>query len=394
MLCLMTWQQLVALAKKTTNETGAGNSQLDDNSLSPKPSRTSSSLLDPKARALPSASLPKKVATVSPNLSKARVFTPHQRPTAAIEPMAKQPVDPLPKIHDLLSSSASSTSCAPVATSSASVQSAEFVRKNSSDATADARSGLFDNLSLASQLEGFASCPTSEASSTTTAGNLKDLLLKSTTGNQQSAPEAQMSSHYQWTGDQSSSNDGSSSNSYAWPDYSWNTSWNANNQWPNQWAQSQDFNGTAAHNASTSAMNATSTSSSSRSSSSTMSSENSVAAGTLYNGQYSHFGGANHWPSYNNSYPSHSPAGSATTPAGSAGLGSATQYPISAASSSFYPAANPYFGSNSSGYSNVNASSSYVAAPQQPNYPNLSANYHQYSNNFAPGYSYPGSFSQ
>ncbi len=45
--------------------------------------------------------------------------------------------------------------------------------------------GMFDHLSLASQLEGYASCPTSTSAAS---GNLKDLLLKATAGTNASSP--------------------------------------------------------------------------------------------------------------------------------------------------------------------------------------------------------------
>merc|ERR1712071_707471 len=107
----------------------------------------------------------------------------------------------------------------------------------------------------------------------------------------------------------------------------------------------------------------------SSSSSSTPVDSGSGVAGSAFSSlqQYSNFGANNHWPNYTNTYPpTHSPVG---------------QYP---SSNSYHP--NPYFSSNSN-----------FTYPQvQPNYPNMS-NYHQYGNNFTPGYSphpYPGSFSQ
>lgn len=98
-----------------------------------------------------------------------------------------------------------------------------------------AASGLFDNLSLASQLEGFASAQEAVTS------NLKDL-LKSTTNNGAgsvpvtSADDPAVPSNFGWSGESSVAT-GAGSN-YPWNEYSWNpSSWN-NNSWNNAWAQS------------------------------------------------------------------------------------------------------------------------------------------------------------
>lgn len=393
-------KQLASLAQKSAadllTEVGVGCSQSDvesnsNSGLSPK---RPSSLLDPKARALPSASLPKKVATVSPNVSKARVFTPN-RPMATVEPMTKSPIfnpslrpdlSPSPgtmcpnpsALSALTALSASPLTAKPASFTRRSglspdlgdfVSKSELEHQSSLDSNGSSRSGLFDNLSLASQLEGFASC--TSAAARPTAESLKDLLK--TTNN---ATSENVASNVQWSDDQAAS--GGVNTPSQWSDYpQWNNGqWNGastSNQVNWQWSQQQqqqlppqqvqsNFTG-ASGTGSTSTADAN-------------------APADAYNTQqYSNnFDSNNQWTNYNSAttaanstYPSHSlPVGHYSTP-------------------SYFPTS--YFGSNAPAYNTYPQTS-------QPGYAGLNSNYHnQYSghggNDFTPSYSqpYPGSFS-
>lgn len=407
-------KQLATLAQKSAadllTEVGvsSGHSDIESNGnssnsgMSPK---RSSSLLDPKARALPSASLPKKVATVSPNLSKARIFT-SNRPTAAVEPMTKHPnVNPTPIIETSSIPSIQANQVNPPSTLSAlsalsasplgtktinfhrspelSSDLGEFNAKNdiqhsSLDSHGSSRSSLFDKLSLASQLEGYASCTSNAAKPT--AESLKDL-LKTTTNT-----ASENVSNFQWNSEQPTS---SGINNASWPDYSqWNNGqqWNGastsnqvNWQWPQQEQQQQQplhqqLQLSQGHSNFASVTNNTG---------GTTTSDSANTPTDVYGGlQYSNnFDTSNQWSHYNSSastaasstYPSHSlpPAGNYST--------------------------SPYFPTS---YLHTPAYSTYPQT-SQTGYTGINTNYHnQYSghggNDFTPNYSqpYPGSFSQ
>lgn len=404
-------QQLAMLAQKSAADfklefTGNGGSLSEESGssnsgLSPK---RPSSLLDPKARALPSASLPRKVATVTPNLSRTRDVTP-LRKTAAVETLAKTS-------SEIQSSSASSmlaSLCsAPSALSAFSALSASstvpssvpqrpelpsellnFAAKSDVEANlskqptddSDSGSGLFDNLSLASQLEGFASSTSVTAAST--AESLKDL-LKTPSNEALSTTAGQ-----QWNGEQTAETSGQET-SYPWSNYpQWNNAWNGanplssqsgwtNNPWPMQPQQQQQ---SGFSNGSNTGNNA----------SSAATSEASATSSDIYNNglnmNFSNFGGSsNQWLNYGTS----SNSTTANTPTTSHSTNSqAGQYP----SPTYFP----------NSYLNSSNNTSYETYPQsngQSGYPNLSGNYNPYTshtgNNFPPNYSqpYPGSFSQ
>ena len=408
-------KQLATLAQKSAadllTEVGVGCSQSDiesnsNSGLSPK---RPSSLLDPKARALPSASLPKKVATVSPNVSKARNFTPN-RPMAAVEPMSKPSiVNPLgaefPSSPDATCPTPSALSALSALSASPLIaKPASFIRRSTADLSPDlaefasksetehqslldsngsGRSGLFDNLSLASQLEGFASCTTT--ATRPTAESLKDLLK--TTNN---ATSENVASNLQttWIGDQSVPS--GVNTPPQWSDYpQWNNGqWNGastsssqvNWQWPQQQQQQQQqqMQPQQVHPIFGSANSEVDTS--------TTTNTGIASADTYNTHQYSNnFESSNQWSSNYHSattaanattYPSHSlpPAGHYTT------------------TPSYFPTS--YFGTNAPAYTTYPQTS-------QPGYASLNSNYHnQFSghggNDFTPSYSqpYPGSFSQ
>lgn len=412
-------KQLAALAQKSAADSladliggGSGSHSELESTTSSSNSGTSpirpSSLLDPKARALPSASLPRKVATVSPNVSRARFFTPN-RPLAAVEPVSKNgaiesgdmaasessmltPECPAPSALSALSAlSASPMTAAPASLARISempTDMIDFSTKTDGGNSNNGRSGLFDNLSLASQLEGFAS----STSKTTApkAESLKDLLkmaptsLDSTATTTTSAPN--VNSQFQW-------NDGStatsSANYQSWSEYpNWNNSWsessvvssngNAATNWstPNQWPSvpQQQVLGSDFTNSSGGGGGGHSTATTS-------------SGVDLYNNhqqQYSNFGVNSQWP--NGNFSNTIPTTGATTT--STTYPPADQYPGTTA---------PYFPANT--YFN---NATYGTYPQSghPSFPATMSNFHlnQYSghssNNFTPGYSYPGSFSQ
>lgn len=406
-------KQLASLAQKSAadllTDVGVGCSQSDFDSTSNSgmsPKRTSS-LLDPKARALPSASLPKKVATVTPNVSKARIFTP-RRPTATVEPLSKIPpiVDhSSPMDSSLVSRTISSTPTAlsALSTLSASPLSAvkspnfnrpsefssdlvDFATKNAEerqpalDSSASTRngSGIFDNLSLASQLEGFASC--TSAAARPTAESLKDLLKPVS-----NAAGETIVTGLQWSGDQTTAGgipSWSDSQQFSTSQQQWNNTgqWNdaastssqVNWPWSSQQLQPQQCQANFA--------SASRIGSSSSSGPTTPSTDS-------YNQYSNNFDTDNQWVSYNNmttaanaTYPSHSlppPNGHYSTPP-------------------YFPTS--YFGSNAP------VTPAYATYPQnsQPGYNTLDgSNFNnQYNNHggndFTPNYSqpYPGSYSQ
>ena len=410
-------KQLAALAQKSTTDSmldligGASQSELDNNSSSSNsgssPMRPSS-LLDPKARALPSASLHKKVATVSPNVSKARIFTPN-RPLAAVEPMMKTPntaadektpTSESPILASMCSAPSSLSALSALSASPMSAASGSLSRFSempselmdfANNSSGGGRSGLFDNLSLASQLEGFASS-TSKAVAPP-AESLKDLLkaTPSAAGNGLPAPPP-----FQWNGNGGIGNP--MHGAFPWSDYAqWNTSsswngppvaghdnspaWSSSSQWsstPRQ-QQQQQVNGSDFASSSTGngAKPATT----------------SAATDSYGNQQYSNFG--NPWP----------PGSFVTnTTAASSSSDAAAPYPSHSQSDGQYPGPPPYFPTNS--YLNTANYANYYPQGNQPSFPTGTSNYHlnQYHSahgggtNFTPtpGYPqpYPGSFSQ
>jgi len=399
-------KQLAILAKKSAVEsdlTGSGGSLSEvesgssNSGLSPK---RPSSLLDPKARALPSASLPRKVATVTPNLSRARNFTPH-RPRAAVEPLIKI----TPEVHASSASSMLASLCsAPSALSALSALSASpmipspmgarrselssellnFTAKSDVAAVSkqptddsDSGSGLFHNLSLASQLEGFASSTSTAV--TSAAESLKDLL--------KTPSETPTTSSLQWNGEQASASGGQGSN-YSWSNYAqWNGgAWNggsvtnqpdwSSNPWPAQQQpqQQQVFsNGNGNTEADVSAT-------SGDFSNSTMNFAN-------FSGNSSH-----QWPNYGSNG-----TASASTPTSSV---TGYQQAINQTDqSSQYPTPSYFPNSYLNSPNNTPAFESYPQSNGLSGFPNL-GNYNSYnshtSNSFPPNYSqpYPGSFSQ
>lgn len=414
-------KQLASLAQKSAadllTEVGIspGHSDIESNGnssnsgLSPK---RPSSLLDPKARALPSASLPKKVATVSPNLSKARYFT-SNRPTAAVEPMTKpshvnpSPVNESSPIPSICSPPSALSALSALSNSPLTAKPVDYHRQpelssdlgefptkgevqhlSALDNNGSSRSGLFDNLSLASQLEGFASCTSS--ATRPTAESLKDL-LKTTSS---ASSENVAASNFQWNGEQSTS-DGV--NNTSWPDYpQWNNAqWNGastsnqvNWQWNQQQQQQQHHHQQQQqelHQQQQQHSQVHSNFGSPSNSGGPSTADPTIPSADAYNThQYSStFDASNQWPNYSSAtpsaasstYPSHSlpPPGHYTTPP-------------------YFPTS--YFGSNSSAYNTYPQTS-------QSGYTGLNSNYHnQYSghggNDFTPNYSqpYPGSFSQ
>lgn len=359
---------------------------------------------DSIARALPSDSLPKKVATVSPNLTKARVFTPH-RPMANVEPMSKIPatVDhssvtesspplmsgtmcPIPSALSALSALSSSPLAVKPTTynrpSELSPDLVEFSSKSEEEQQSSMESngstrngsGLFDNLSLASQLEGFASC--TSAAARPTAESLKDLLK--TTNNATSenvvpslrwnSDETLASVPPSWSDEQQfpTNQQHQWNNGGQWNDASTSSqvNWPWSQQTPSQQAQTNFSNANRSGGTSTAAT---------------------PAADSYNNHQYSNnFDASNQWSNYNNtptaannSYTSHSlppPNGHYSAPP-------------------YFPTS--YFGSNAP------LPPAYMTYPQtsQPGYNSLEgSSYHnQYGGNeFPPNYSqpYPGSYSQ
>ena len=391
-------KQLASLAQKTTVDlltdvgAGRGQSEVESNGVSCASPKRTSSLLDPKARALPSASLPKKVAAVGPNLSKARSFT-SNRPTTTVEPVPSmqsslhtssetelQLMTSTSNSPNSALSALSALSSSPLTTkltsfsqnfdsssdSNKSTMKSETERRPALD-NKSSRNGLFDKISLASQLEGFASCT---SASKPTAESLKDLLK---TTNNTGASE-NVASNYPWNDDQTSS---VGSNASSWPEYpTWNNSqWGGTNsgsqmnwQWPpQQHLQAQhnqgNFNGVTN-------VGETSTV------------DPNVSSSDAFNQYSNSFDSNNQWANYNSAtsstnvtYPSHS-------------LPSTGHY----SGPPYFPTS--YLGSNSSAYGTFPQSS-------PSGYTSLNSNYHnQYggrgTGEFTPSYSqpYPGSFSQ
>lgn len=415
-------KQLANLAQKSASdsstEVGVGPSDIESNGSSSNsglsPIRPSSSLLDPKARALPSASLPKKVATVTPNLSRARSFS-SNRPTAPVEPIQKHSLARQSAVADI-PSIPNSVCSPPPALSALSALSAltlpsttkavdftrpsklspnlgELVSRNevqhqptsSTDSNGSTASGLFDNLSLASQLEGFASSTSTTAKPS--AESLKDLLK--TTSN--AAGENPGSTNYgtEWNGGQAASG-----NSASWPEYpQWNNAeWNgastSNNSsssssqsnW--QWSQQQQLANPPIHSNFTSLAG----SNIGQTPTATNPSQNQIDPYNISH-QYSNtFDVNNQWLNYSSASNSANPGNATTYPSHSlAPIGHLT-------SPAYY--STPYFGSNPSTYTSY-------PPPSQPGFAGVNTNYHnQYgshvSSDFAPNYSqpYPGSFSQ
>lgn len=237
-------------------------------------------------------------------------------------------------------------------------------------------SGLFDNLSLASQLEGFASC--TSAAARPTAESLKDLLK--TTNN---ATSENVVSNFQWNSDETLA-----SGAPSWSDqqpfptnqhHQWNNAgqWNdastsSQVNWP--WSQQLQSQQAQTNFSNANRLGGTSTA------------DTAPLATDSYNShQYSsNFDASNQWSNYNNTttaanntYTSHSlppPNGHYSTP-------------------SYFPTS--YFGSNTP----LTPAYTTYSQTSQPGYNSLEgSSYHnQYGGNeFPPNYSqpYPGSYSQ
>jgi len=443
-------KQLAALAQKSAADSladlihggivsggrSSSNSEIDSGSNSGSSPSRPSSLLDPKARALPSASLPKKVATIAPNVSKARYFTPN-RPTAAVEPSMSKVVPVtesvgsiIPSVmsdSSILSMSSGSTqsalsalsalSASPmVATAASTTPAASLTRtiempstelldygndKVEQDGVAKngAGSGLFDNLSLASQLEGFAS---STVKSAAPAESLKDLLRTTSSNAGQDPPPdpALPVSQFQWSRDTPTTTNPPSYPS--WPEYNpwvsngWNgggtqqttTSWSGSNMpWSSSEQQQQqqqpppitpNYGSTGVEDTNASAPPGTA---------------------EMYNNhqQYGSNFGMNHpWPSTSTSFDTSNPAAGSTSVTGPV-------YPSHSPADQFQ-GAGPYFPATSY-FNNSTNSSTFSTYPQssQLGFPGAMNNFHlnhpyggNNGNTFNPGYSqpYPGSFSQ
>lgn len=248
-------KQLAALAQKSTigkmgpkgaPSNGASSSCEMTSDLTDPSSKRSSSILDPKARALPSASLPKKAPTIAPNLSKARTFTPARSSTfgeqggssseGTLGNSSYHVASSIPSLQQV--TYPGSDSIAAIAShQNAQSDIVDLTDANDIDTSSSGtasnpgQSGLFDNISLESQLEGFASGSTEGKEKT--AGSLKDLLKPANGTN------TTFSLTPRWNNDPISGLDKTHSN-HAWSNFAgWNaSSWNngASNQGGWQWS--------------------------------------------------------------------------------------------------------------------------------------------------------------
>lgn len=375
------------MGPKSTSSNGTSPADGEDNGLTDSSSKRSSSILDPKARALPSASLPKK-ASATPNLSKARCFVP-SRPTVPVEPAVacyeRTAIKNAASFHPSNPSTSMSETARMESSSAPAANNSPILRTNVVDLTEtndyegcssgassnSGGSGLFDNLSLASQLEGFASGSTE--GKVEAAGSLRDL-LKTSNGANNPSPSTSL-----WNIDPMSGIEKSQSNP-TWPSFTqWNaSSWNngASNhsgwQWSSQPAEQEQLSGGVSQS-----MNQPSAfgNSSSQSAQST----DVISSSQSYSNYSESYRPTDQWSNFHN-LPSSSTASSNST-----GYPSHSQF-----TTNFYPPS--HYDYNNGTFNSFTPSTQNEFAPVG-NYPNFNGHG---SNSYTPGFPqpYPGSFSQ